>query len=85
MKQTFRLLKQNLTEVILFAFAVYLLFGFVLIWLSPDNTIWIGETNIYIRSIETVFLCFIVVWSLVKIIRKLRKEVRNDKETRCIE
>ena len=70
-KLTFKIFKQILSDAFLFILASWLLFEFILIWLSPDNTIWTGEPNIYIRSIETAVLVFMVVWSIRKIRRHL--------------
>ena len=76
-KLTFKILKQILSDAFLFVLASWWLFVFILIWLSPDNTIWAGEPNIYIRSIETVVLAFIVIWSIHKIRRHLWTSKKN--------
>lgn len=77
-KQTFKILKQILSDALLFALASCLLFEFILIWLSADNTIWIGEPNVYIRTIETALLCFIIVWMVQRITTKLRQVRRQN-------
>ena len=83
-KYIFRLLGRVLIELLLFALAGWYLFMFILIWLSSDNTIWIGEPNVYIRAVETALLCFIIVWAARKIITKLQQARRHNGHSKGI-
>ena len=81
-KYTFRLLGRILHDTIFLGLAVFALFLFVMMWLSPDGTIWLGEPNIIIRVIETVFCIGLVVWAARRIITKLQQARRHKRSGR---
>lgn len=71
-----RILRVFLSDILLIAFAGWTFFEFVLMELSPDKTIWVGEDNIIILRLEIAACVFAVVWALQRIkggIQNMRK------------
>jgi hypothetical protein len=64
--------KETLSDIFLIVFVGWTLLEFILMWLSSDNTVYIGETNLVILSIETGFCVFAVIWAIKRIRRYIR-------------
>ena len=65
--------KNFLTEVLLMGFGVFMLLIFVLMILSADNTLFIGEPCNPILYGETCYCAFVIYWASRGIARKIKK------------
>ena len=65
--------KNFLVEVLLLGFAATMLLVLVLIALSPDDTVFIGESCHPILYGEIVFTIFALYWPAREIVRKIKR------------
>jgi len=63
-----KLVDTFLSDTLLTAFAVFMLILFVLMLLSPNRTLWLGESNLVILASEICVCVFTVTWAIRRIV-----------------
>ena len=71
----YKLIRKFLSDALLLGYSVFVLFLFVLMWLSFDGCIFIGEPNVVIRTIETIFCIACVAYAIYRIHQGLLRAI----------
>jgi len=65
--------KRFLSDALLLGFAIFMLSLFILMGLSPNRCLFIGEPNLIIWIIEIVFIVSCISWSIYRIAKRIRR------------